>query len=236
MKLLIDFDTNAENQIQAKKQHTAPATVSIRKALEALQNTYPLDYRVVNLLDTSLLDQGKVSGWVPIDWLAGFSARVATGSGRMKTLPQSPGSRDIHGEARRKKSRKILEAFTKHGGALGNLLRTAKLPSAGDVSSLDVPVGQLQPSLSLLAEVLQLREGDLPTLLVCIGVHEQFSKDVTDEHGLRGKHLLVRTVENKLVLYSAGKKSEILGELDSLNELFSQAIGDKFELETRFYD
>lgn len=56
MKLLIDFDTNAESQIQAKKQHTAPATVIIRKALEALQNTYPLDYRLVNLLDTSLLD------------------------------------------------------------------------------------------------------------------------------------------------------------------------------------
>ena len=233
MKLLIDFDTNAENQIQAKKQHTAPATVSIRKALEALQNTYPLDYRVVNLLDTSLLDQGKVSGWVPIDWLAGFSARVATGSGRMKTLPQSPGSRDIHGEARRKKSRKILEAFTKHGGALGNLLRTAKLPSAGDVSSLDVPVGQLQPSLSLLAEVLQLREGDLPTLLVCIGMSEQFDKAITGRTGLRSKHLLVRTVDNRTVLYSAGEADQAPAEMEKLKEILG--LGDELDLENRFY-
>ncbi len=229
MKLLIDFTDE-------RKLHTAPATVSIRKALDALQNTYPLDYRVVNPLDTSLFDQGKVSEWVPIDWLAGFSARVATGSGRMRVLPQSPGSPDIHGEARRKKSREIRQAFVKHSSVLGNLLSTAKLPSAGDVSSLNVPMEQLQPSLSLLAKVLQLQEGDLPALLVCIGVHEQFSKDITDEYGLRGKHLLVRTVENKLVLYSAGKKSETSDELDSLNELFSQAIGKKIDLETRLYD
>ena len=236
MKLLFDFTTNAESQIQAEKQHTVTATVSIRKALEALQKKYPLDYLVVNLLDTDLSGQGEVPKWVPIDWLAGFSARVATGSGRMKTLPHSPGFHDKHGEARRKKFHEIRDAFAEHGIALRNLLAAAELCSAGNVSSMDVPLKQLQPSLSPLAKALQLGEGHLPTLLVCIGVHEQFSKDITDESGLRGKHLLVRTVENKLVLYSAGKKSEISGELSSLNELFNQAIGSKFALETRLYD
>lgn len=226
MKLLIDFTDK-------RKLHTAPATVSIRKALDALQDAYPLDCRVVNPLDTSLFDQGRVSEWVPIDWLAGFSARVATGSGRMKTLPQSPGSPDIHGEVRRKKFREIRQAFAKHSNVLGNLLDTAKLCSAGDVSSLNVPMEQLQPSLSLLAKVLQLQEGDLPTLLVCIGMSEQFDKAITGRTGLRSKHLLVRTVDNRIVLYSAGEADQAPAEMEKLKEILG--LGDELDLENRFY-
>lgn len=148
-------------------------------------------------------------------------------------MSASPGTWDKHRTVRREKETALRDAFAQHGVVLNNLLNVAKPFSAGNVSELNVPAGQLQRSLSQLAGALQLREGDLPTLLVCIGTREQFSKDITSRIGLRSKHLLVRTVDNRIVLYSAGEADQVLKEVKELKEILG--LGDELELVTRSY-
>ncbi|MBB1554885.1 hypothetical protein HG444_001070 [Candidatus Saccharibacteria bacterium] len=234
MKLLIDFDTNAENQIQAKKQHTAPAMSKLFPELKRLlESDHSLDCLIVPLLDTDWFSCGKAPESVPISWLAGMATRLLTGTGRATELSASPGTWDKHRTVRCEKETALRDAFAQHGAVLNNLLNVAKPFSAGNVSELNVPAGQLQRSLSQLAGALQLREGDLPTLLVCIGTREQFSKDITSRIGLRSKHLLVRTVDNRIVLYSAGEADQVSKEVKELKEILG--LGDELELVTRSY-
>lgn len=83
MKLLIDFDTNAESQIQAKKQHTAPAMSKLFLGLKRLlESDHSLDCLIVPLLDTDWFSCGKAPESVPISWLAGMATRLLTGTGR----------------------------------------------------------------------------------------------------------------------------------------------------------
>ena len=234
MKLLIDFSINAESEDQVEKQHTSPATSKIFPALnQLLGSDCSLDCLVVPLLDTDRFTHSEVLKSAPIDWLAGMATRLLTGMGRSAERSASPGIWDDRKLARRDKEGALRNAFTRHGIVLDNLLDVAKLPLAGKVSELNVPVGQLQLSLSQLADALQLREGDLPTLLVCIGMSEQFDKAITGRTGLRSKHLLVRTVDNRTVLYSAGEADQAPAEMEKLKEILG--LGDELDLENRFY-
>ena len=170
---------------------------------------------------------------MPIDWLAGMATRLLNGTGRSAERSTSPGIWDNHKVTRGEKERALRKAFAQHRIVLNNLLAVAQLYSAGKVSELNAPVEQLQRSLSQLAGTLQLRGGDLPTLLVCIGVSEQFDKAITSSTGLRSKHLLVRTVDNRIVLYSAGEADQVSKEVKELEEILE--LGDKLELVTRSY-
>lgn len=235
MKLLIDFDTNAESQIQAKKQHTALAVSKIFQALgRLLGSDYSLDCLVVPLLDTDWFNcGGEKSKSGLIYWLAGVATRLRNGTGRPAERSTSPGIWDKHRAIRREKEDALGSAFAQHRIVLNNVLAVAQPPSAGKVSELNAPVEQLQKSLSQLTGTLQLREGDLPTLLVCIGVSEQFDKAITNRTGLRSKHLLVRTVDNRIVLYSAGEADQVSKEVKELKEILG--LGDELELVTRSY-
>ncbi len=235
MKLLIDFDTNAESQIQAKKQHTAPAMSKLFPGLKRLlESDHSLDCLIVPLLDTDWFNCGgeKLKPGL-IYWLAGVATRLLNGTGRPAERSTSPGVWDSHKVTRDEKERALGRAFAQHRIVLNNLLNVAKPFSAGNVSELNVPAGQLQRSLSQLAGTLQLREGDLPTLLVCIGMSEQFDKAITNRTGLRSKHLLVRTVDNRIVLYSAGEADQVSKEVKELKEILG--LGDELELVTRSY-
>ena len=65
MKLLIDFNTNAESEVSVQKQHTVPAVSKISPALDRLLSSdCSLDCLVVPLLDT---DRFAHSGGVEID-------------------------------------------------------------------------------------------------------------------------------------------------------------------------
>lgn len=235
MKLLINPNTSTENEVPAKKQqHTALAVSKIFQALgRLLGSDYSLDCLIVPLLDTDWFSCGKAPESVPISWLAGMATRLLTGTGRATELSTSPGIWDKHRAIRREKEDALGSAFAQHRIVLNNVLAVAQPPSAGKVSELNAPVEQLQKSLSQLTGTLQLREGDLPTLLVCIGVSEQFDKAITNRTGLRSKHLLVRTVDNRIVLYSAGEADQVLKEVKELKEILG--LGDELELVTRSY-
>lgn len=234
MKLLIDFNTNAESEVSVQKQHTVPAVSKISPALDRLLSSdCSLDCLIVPLLDTDWFSCGKAPESVPISWLAGMATRLLTGTGRATELSASPGVWDKHKVTRDEKERALGKVFAQHRIALNNVLAVAQLSSAGKVSELNVPAEQLQRSLSQLAGTLQLQEGDLPTLLVCIGMSEQFDKAITSSTGLRSKHLLVRTVDNRIVLYSAGEADQVSKEVKELEEILE--LGDKLELVTRSY-
>lgn len=235
MKLLIDFDTNAESQIQAKKQHTAPAMSKLFPGLKRLlESDHSLDCLIVPLLDTDWFNcGGEKSKSGLIYWLAGVATRFLNGTGRPAERSTSPGIWDKHRAIRREKEDALGSAFAQHRIVLNNLLAVTQSPSAGKVSELNVPAEQLQPSLSQLASILQLRGGDFPTLLVCIGMSEQFDKAITNRTGLRSKHLLVRTVDNRIVLYSAGEADQVSKEVKELKEILG--LGDELELVTRSY-
>ena len=234
MKLLIDFNTNAESEVSVQKQHTVPAVSKISPALDRLLSSdCSLDCLVVPLLDTDRFAHSEALKSMPIDWLAGMATRLLNGTGRSAERSTSPGIWDNHKVTRSEKERALRKAFAQHRIVLNNLLAVAQLYSAGKVSELNAPVEQLQRSLSQLAGTLQLRGGDLPTLLVCIGVSEQFDKAITSSTGLRSKHLLVRTVDNRIVLYSAGEADQVSKEVKELEEILE--LGDKLELVTRSY-
>lgn len=234
MKLLIDFSMNTESEDQVEKQHTSPATSKIFPALNRLLDSdCSLDCLVVPLLDTDRFTHGEALKSAPIDWLAGMATRLLTGMGRSAERSTSPGVWDKHKVTRDEKERGLGKVFAQHRIALNNVLAVAQLSSAGKVSELNVPAEQLQRSLSQLAGTLQLQEGDLPTLLVCIGMSEQFDKAITSSTGLRSKHLLVRTVDNRIVLYSAGEADQVSKEVKELEEILE--LGDKLELVTRSY-
>ena len=236
MKLLINPNTSTENEVSVKKQqHTALAVSKIFQALgRLLGSDCSLDCLFVPLLDTDWFNcGGEKSKSGLIYWLAGMATRFLNGTGRSAERSTSPGVWDKHKVTRDEKERTLRSVFTQHGIALNNVLAVAQSPSAGKVSELNVPAGQLQRSLSQLAGALQLREGDLPTLLVCIGTREQFSKDITSRIGLRSKHLLVRTVDNRIVLYSAGEADQVSKEVKELKEILG--LGDELELVTRSY-
>ena len=234
MKLLIDFNTNAESEVSVQKQHTVPAVSKISPALDRLLSSdCSLDCLVVSLLDTDRFAHSEALKSMPIDWLAGMATRLLNGTGRPAERSTSPGIWDRHKATRYEKERALRKAFAQHRIVLNNLLAVAQLSSAGKVSELNVPAEQLQRSLSQLAGTLQLQEGDLPTLLVCIGMSEQFDKAITSSTGLRSKHLLVRTVDNRIVLYSAGEADQVSKEVKELEEILE--LGDKLELVTRSY-
>ena len=236
MKLLINPNTSTENEVPVKKQqHTALTVSKIFRALgRLLSSDYSLDCLIVPLLDTDWFNcGGEKSKPGLIYWLAGVATRLLNGTGRPAERSTSPGVWDKHKTTRREKEDALGNAFAQHRIVLNNLLNVAKPSSAGNVSELNVPAEQLQRSLSQLAGALQLREGDLPTLLVCIGVSEQFDKAITNRTGLRSKHLLVRTVDNRIVLYSAGEADQVLEEVKELKEILG--LGDELELVTRSY-
>ena len=236
MKLLINPNTSTENEVSVKKQqHTALAVSKIFRALgRLLGSDCSLDCLVVPLLDTDWFNcGGEKSKSGLIYWLAGVATRLLNGTGRPAERSTSPGVWDSHKVTRDEKERALGKVFAQHRIVLNNVLAVAQLSSAGKVSELNVPVEQLQQSLSQLAGTLQLREGDLPTLLVCIGVSEQFDKAITNRTGLRSKHLLVRTVDNRIVLYSAGEADQVSKEVKELKEILG--LGDELELVTRSY-